>query len=154
MADHVLAPTAFYKDPKAMMAWLQEAFGFEISILLEDKAGNVAHLEMSYRGAPIGIGGEWEGAQLGGAKMRSPQSLDGQNSQFIWLYLDTGIDELCERARKAGAKIAQEPEEQFYGARTFRALDPEGHVWCFSQETRVVSKEAQEKATGLVYKKG
>jgi uncharacterized glyoxalase superfamily protein PhnB len=153
MAAHVLTPTAFYKDPKAMMAWLREAFGFEVDILLEDRDGAIAHLEMSYRGAPIGVGGEWQGPQLGSAAMRSPRSLDGANSQFIWLYVESGIDEACERARKAGAKIVQEPEEQFYGARTFRALDPEGHVWCFSQTTRVVSPEEQEKATGLVYRK-
>ena len=54
-----------------------------------------------------------------------------------------------ERARAAGAHISQEPEDQFYGDRTYRAIDPEGHVWVFTQPVRAVSVAEQEAATGL-----
>ena len=148
--DPILTPTAFYKDPKAALNFLEAAFGFEVVMLIENPDGGIAHLEMAYRGAVIGIGGEWE---FGPAKMRSPQTL-GATTQFIWLSVEKDIEALCERARKAGAQIAQEPEDQFYGARTFRALDPEGHVWAFSQTMRSVPQEEMEKATGLVWKKG
>ena len=36
-------------------------FAVEVSLLLTDAEGNIAHAEMSYRGAPIGVAGEWEG---------------------------------------------------------------------------------------------
>jgi hypothetical protein len=45
--------------------------------------------------------------------------------------------------------ILQEPTDQFYGDRTYRARDPEGHVWSFGQTVRVVSREEAEKASGL-----
>jgi len=36
-------------------------------------------------------------------------------------------------ARTTGAEIIQEPETQFYGDRTYRARDPEGHIWTFGR---------------------
>ena len=45
--------------------------------------------------------------------------------------------------------ILQEPTDQFYGDRTYRARDPEGHVWTFGQTVRHVSREEAEKESGL-----
>ncbi len=143
-----LTPTVFYRDAKAAIDWLAKAFGFEISMLLTDNEGGVAHCEMSHRDAAIGVAGEWTGPQLGGASMKSPASLDGASTQFIWVYV-TDIDAHAARAEAAGARIAQRPEDQFYGSRTYRALDPEGHVWCFSEKVADVSTAEMEKASGL-----
>ena len=145
----VLTPTVFYRDPKAALAWLEKAFGFEIALLVTDPAGEVGHAEMSFRGARIGVGGEWSGPQLGEARILSPASLEGAGTQFIRVELEGGLDDHCAQARAAGARITQAPEEQFYGARTYRALDPEGHVWTFSQLTREVPVAEMEAATGL-----
>ncbi len=45
--------------------------------------------------------------------------------------------------------IIQEPSDQFYGDRTYRAVDPEGHLWTFAQTVKVVSIAEMEQATGL-----
>ncbi len=143
-------PSVFYRDPMAALKWLEEAFGFETSMLVTDAAGAVGHAEMSFAGGSIGVGGEWASPEiLGPAAMKSPASLDGAGSQFIRVALPDGIDAHCERARAAGARITQPPTDQFYGARVYRALDPEGHVWCFDQPIAAPSIEAMEKATGL-----
>jgi uncharacterized glyoxalase superfamily protein PhnB len=63
--------------------------------------------------------------------------------------LSDGLDAHCERARAAGARITQEPAEQFYGSRVYRALDPEGHVWNFDQKIEDMSTADMEKASGL-----
>jgi uncharacterized glyoxalase superfamily protein PhnB len=126
-------PAVFYKDPLAALKWLEAAFGFEISSLITDADGRLAHSEMSFGGATLHVGGEWEGAIVGPARMRSPVSVEGINTQFLRIELASGIDEHCERARAAGARIVAEPENQFYGDRVYRALDPEGHVWNFNQ---------------------
>jgi len=44
--------------------------------------------------------------------------------------------------------ILQEPTDQLYGDRTYRARDPEGHVWTFGQTVRR-SREEAEEASGL-----
>jgi uncharacterized glyoxalase superfamily protein PhnB len=81
--------------------------------------------------------------------MRSPATVEGINTQFVRVHLEDGLDAHHDHAKAQGAKITDGPQEQFYGARTYRALDLEGHVWNFSQEVRVVSGEEMEKATGL-----
>ncbi len=68
------------------------------------------------------------------------------------MALDSGIDAHCARAEAAGARITQRPEDQFYGARVYRALDPEGHVWNFDQAIAAVSNADMEKASGLSIK--
>jgi uncharacterized glyoxalase superfamily protein PhnB len=35
-----------------------------------------------------------------------------------------------------------EPEDQFYGARIYRAVDPEGHRWIFATQVRDVPADA------------
>ncbi|HRX40544.1 MAG TPA: VOC family protein, partial [Parvularculaceae bacterium] len=59
------------------------------------------------------------------------------------------IDAHCARARKAGAEILMEPETQFYGDRTYRARDPEGHIWTFGQTVKQVSPEEWDKESGF-----
>lgn len=148
-----LTSTVVCRDPKASLDWLERAFGFEVTTLLTDAEGQVAHAEMGFHGVRIGVAGEWFGDMLGPAVMKSPASLDGQGTQFCWIDLPEGfdIDAHCERARAAGARITQAPEEQFYGARTYRALDPDGHVWNFRRHTRDVAAQEIEAATGLTY---
>lgn len=142
-------PTVFYQDPKAALDWLGKAFGFEVSVLLTDEQGRIAHAEMSFGDGQVGVAGEWGGELLGGAQMKSPASLGGAGTQFIWIDMPEGIDRHHETAAAAGARITQTPADQFYGARTYRALDPEGHVWCFTQKLADVSDEAMEQASGL-----
>ena len=144
-----VVPCAFYKDPIAAMKWLEAAFGFETTLLLTDADGNLGHAEMAFLGSPIGVGGEWAGPQLGGAAMKAPASLGGAGTQFMRITMPSGIDEHCARARAAGARITDEPADQFYGSRTYRAMDPEGHIWNFAQDVRVVSDEDMAKASGL-----
>ena len=133
----------FYQDPKAALAWLEKAFGFELTMLLEDAEGNVAHSQMSFGNGYVMIGQEWS------ADHRSPKSVGGKNTQTVHIQLDTDIDAHFERAKAAGAVIDAEPTTQFYGDRTYRCRDPEGHIWTVSQTVASVSREEAEAASGL-----
>jgi len=120
-----LTPVVFYRDPITAMHCLEDAFGFETSVLVTDKEGRVGHAEMTAGEAVIGVGGEWGSAELlGPATLKSPASLGGAGTQFIRVHMQGGIDAHFEQARKAGARITQEPQDQFYGSRTYRALEP------------------------------
>jgi uncharacterized glyoxalase superfamily protein PhnB len=149
--DPVITPTVFYADPIAAMRWLEKALGFETVLLVQGSDGGVGYSEMAFNGGVISVAGEWAGDQLGGAKMHSPKNLDGAGTQFLWVKVPD-VDAHCAAARGAGAQIAQEPEDQFYGARTYRVRDPEGHIWCFTQAVRDIPVEEQEKASGLKFK--
>ncbi|MBB3893582.1 putative glyoxalase superfamily protein PhnB [Phenylobacterium haematophilum] len=133
----------FYQDPKAALAWLEKAFGFELVMLLEDADGAVAHSQMEFGDSYVMIGQEWS------ADHRSPKSVGGKNTQTVHIQLDTDIDAHFERAKAAGAVIDAEPTTQFYGDRTYRCRDLEGHIWTVSQTVASVSREEAEAASGL-----
>ncbi|MFO7285706.1 MAG: VOC family protein [Gammaproteobacteria bacterium] len=143
MSENRFTPAVIYRDPKAAIEWLERAFGFERTMLITSPdEERVLHAEMSLGGrGRIMIAGEWS------ERTRSPKAA-GLNTQLVHVELDRDIDAHCDRARKAGGVIVQEPEDQFYGARTYRVLDPEGHVWTFSQSVRTVSRAEAEKAIG------
>jgi uncharacterized glyoxalase superfamily protein PhnB len=143
----VLSSALSYRDPKAALRWLEEAFGFEPTMVILDQDGNVAHSEMQFGGGVIMVGTEWT------EKHKSPSSIGGINTQTVHVQLAEDIDGHCERARKAGAIIQQAPQTQFYGDRTYRAVDPEGHIWTFGQTVEVLTSEEWDKASGLTTKK-
>jgi uncharacterized glyoxalase superfamily protein PhnB len=55
-------------------------------------------------------------------------------------------DKHFKRARKAGAKILEEPQDTFYGHRRYGAEDPEGHQWYFAHELRKPSTRKSKPA--------
>jgi uncharacterized glyoxalase superfamily protein PhnB len=142
----VFIPSIIYKDNRAALKWLQDAFGFEASEVLTAANGDIVHAEMSHGDGVVMIGSEFA------EWAASPASIGGKNTQRVHVRLERGIDEHCARARQAGAKIAMEPADQFYGDRTYMAVDHEGHHWTFSQPIRSASREEMEKATGFKYK--
>jgi len=132
-----------YQDPKAAVAWLERAFGFELFMLIEDGEGALVHSEMRFGDAVVMVGSEWS------ADHKSPRSIGGKNTQTVHIHIDTDVDAHCERAKAAGAEILMEPESQFYGDRTYRCRDPEGHIWTVGQTVKPVSREEAEAASGL-----
>ncbi|MBS0362883.1 MAG: hypothetical protein JSR98_16015 [Proteobacteria bacterium] len=142
-------PAAFYRDPLAALRWLENAFGFETTTLVTEPSGKVGYSEMSFHGGQVSINPEFTGDIVGGVRMTSPLELDGCCTQFIRVYIPEGIDEHYARAKAAGARITQAPEDQFYGERTYRCLDLEGHVWNFAQPVATPTIAEMEAATGL-----
>jgi uncharacterized glyoxalase superfamily protein PhnB len=126
-----------------MYRWLEEAFGFEPYFVITDEQGNLAHSELSYEGCRIMVGNEWS------ENHASPASIGGKNTQTVHVQLKDGIDAHCERARAAGAEIMQEPQDQFYGDRTYRARDPEGHIWTFGQTFKEMDFGAWDEGMGM-----
>ena len=118
-------PALFYKDPLAALDWLERAFGFERSMVITEASGALGHAEMRFGDGTIYVGKEWADFTA------SPASIGGKNTQVVHVRVDGDIDAHCERARRAGAVIVMEPKDQFYGDRSYRARDLEGHHWTF-----------------------
>jgi uncharacterized glyoxalase superfamily protein PhnB len=141
----VFTVAATYRDPKVAVDWLGRSFGFELTMAIDgpDDDPNMCHYEMAFEGrGRIMIGGEWA------EWTRSPASVGSVNTQNTHVDVGGVVDTHCERARAAGAIIASEPEDQFYGDRTYRAVDLEGHVWTFSSHVRDVTRAEAEAAIG------
>jgi uncharacterized glyoxalase superfamily protein PhnB len=143
MSQSIINPTfssrVAYKDRQAAVEWLEKAFGFKPTLLATNRDGDVVHAEMRFGNGLIYIGSEWD-------TIKAPSSVGGANTQTISVQLESGLDEHCERARAAGGKIIQEPQDQFHGDRNYRVVDPQGHIWAFTQKLREVSFEELEAA--------
>jgi uncharacterized glyoxalase superfamily protein PhnB len=140
-----LSSGVFYRDPKAALRWLEEAFGFEPFMVILDKDDTLVHAEMRYGDGVVMVGSEWS------ADHKSPMSLDGKITQCIHIQLpaDADVDAHCERVRKTGGRIIAEPEDQFYGDRSYRVADPEGHIWSVSQTKQEMTPDQWDAASGL-----
>ncbi|AZO26139.1 VOC family protein [Mesorhizobium sp. M1B.F.Ca.ET.045.04.1.1] len=139
----VLGSGVFYRNPRAALAWLQAAFGFEPSMLVSDTDGRLVHAEMRFGDGYIIVDSEWA------EHIASPASVGGRNTQSVYIRLKEDLDAHCEKARAKGAEIIDQPADHFYGERQYRARDPEGHVWTFTQTVRVVPREDAERLSGL-----
>ena len=141
-----LAVGVCYRDPRAALAWLEKAFGFETTMVVENPDGSIGHSEMRVgRNGLVMVGREWDEFH------RSPVSMGGVNTQSIHIHLDgegQDVDAHYHRALKAGAKSLREPADQFYGDRVCGVLDPEGHQWTFSRTIKAMSLEEMAKAGG------
>jgi uncharacterized glyoxalase superfamily protein PhnB len=141
-----LSSAVSYQDPKAAFRWLEAAFGFEPLFVIIDGDGNLAHSEMSYGKSVVMVGGEWS------EDHKSPRSVGGKNTQSVHVQLARGedVDAHCAHARAMGATILQEPQTQFYGDRTYRAADPEGHIWTFGVTVKELTPAQWDEASGLI----
>lgn len=145
MKTPTFTSSVHYQDPRAALAWLGRAFGFEITMAIDGppEAPDMCHYEMSCGGrGRVMIGGQWE------TSIKSPKSVGGANTQVIHVMLEEDVDAHCERARAAGATIIEEPKDEFYGDRVYRAADLEGHRWTFAMHVRDVSRAEAEAAIG------
>ena len=134
-----------YQDPKAALEWLSRAFGFEITMAIDGppEAPQMCHYEMDVGGrGRVMIGAQWNDWA------RSPKVLGGANTQCVHVQLERDLDAHCEKARASGAQILAAPEDQFYGDRTYRVADPEGHRWTISVNVRNVTRAEAEAAIG------
>jgi len=66
-----------------------------------------------------------------GPKYKNPRKL-GQATQSLYINV-RNVDQHFARATKAGARVLEAPQDQFYGHRRYGAEDPEGHQWYFAQ---------------------
>ena len=137
-----ITPLLWYADPKAALAWLELAFGFETRLLVTGEAGEVIHAETAYGDGLLMVTGPPRDKAI------SPLAFAGRHSASVHVQLTSGIDAHCERARAAGAAIGREPADQPYGDRVYACTDLEGHPWSFGQTLAVMGDAQVAAATG------
>lgn len=117
-------PMLAYRDAPAALEVLTTAFGFEETMRMEGENGTIAHAELEMGGQRLMLATAWRDAG-----MAPPIELAGIASQLMVQVDD--VDAHFRRALEAGATVIDQPADQEYGERTYRATDPEGHRWIF-----------------------
>ena len=80
MDEQIFTSAVTYRDPKAALAWLERAFGFEITMAIDGPpdAPEMCHYEMSCAGrGRIMVGAEWA------EWVRSPASVDDARREGV-----------------------------------------------------------------------
>ncbi len=111
--------TRYYRDARAAIEWLGQAFGFEVDAVHEE-GGTVRHAELRWGSGMVMLG----------SRAGDEVSAGRRSGAGVYVIVDD-VDAHCARARAAGAEIVLEPTDQPYGSRDYQALDPEGHLWSF-----------------------
>ena len=127
-------PYITYADAPAALEFLGKAFGFEERFRMPGPDGSLMHAEVGYQGNVVMLATAVD--EMG---LASPKDLPARHGLIV-CYVDD-VDAHHARAKAAGAKIIAEPEDQFYGDRTYRVEDPEGHHWSFHTHVRDVAPE-------------
>src|SRR5439155_11030988 len=124
MTQHI-TPYLLYEDGEAAIEFLANAFGFREV----DRA----------TGAAGGMHVELEGSAGGRIYLGQPPSQYGfenpakvGRTSEIYVLVDE-VDAHYERAKAAGAKIIEEPNDLPFGHRRYGCTDPQGHEWFFAQ---------------------
>lgn len=135
-----ISPAVFYRDAAGMIDWLCSAFGFAVKLKVEDDDGRIKHSELVLADGLIMVGEELSGPHRRFQTNRLSPLNAGCNTQNLMVFVDD-VDAHCAQARAAGATIVAEPELHDYGSdywadRSYGAVDPEGHLWWFTQRVR------------------
>ena len=132
-----ITPYLYYEDVGNAMKFLAKAFGFgKRGRAMSGPDGKINHAAMK-------LGADFFMMGHPGPKYKNPMHL-GQATQSLYVNV-SDVDQHYERAKKAGAKILQQPGDTLYGHRRYGAEDPEGHQWYFAQEIKRPVKQVRPK---------
>lgn len=113
-------PQLPYPDVRGAAAWLCDAFGFSVRIMI----GN--------HRAQLNVGD--------GAMVVTEQSRSGKSNGSVMVRVED-VNSHHEHAKQHGAIIVRAPQDYPYGERQYSAEDFNGYVWTFTQSIADVKPE-------------
>ena len=116
-------PMLVCKSPEAQLNVCAAAFGAVEQVRRPGPDGSPIHIAMRINQAFLVVQSEFPDA----VASRAP-SADGSSPVVIFVYV-ADVDDALERAVAIGARILVPAQNQFWGDRTARIVDPSGHVW-------------------------
>lgn len=115
-------PILVCREPGEAMTFCATAFGAIEEVRRLGPDGSPVHVAMRINGAFLVVQ-----AEFAGVASRAPSG-DGTSPVVVFVYV-ADVDDAVKRAVAAGATVLMAPQDQFWGDRTARLVDPSGHVW-------------------------
>jgi PhnB protein len=128
-------PMLVCQSPEAEMNFCAAAFGAVEQVRRPGPDGSPIHIAMRINDAFLVVQSEFPDV----VASRVPDA-DGSSPVVIFVYV-ADVDQALERALAAGAKILIPAQNQFWGDRTARILDPSGHVWTVASRIEETTEE-------------
>jgi uncharacterized glyoxalase superfamily protein PhnB len=136
-----VVPEIAYDDVPAAIEFLTRAFGLHERIEARLTGNGFVRAFMELGDGLISL------STAGGEGRQSPRA-GGATAQSVKCYVD-GIDRHFAQAKANGTTIISEPTDEFWGGRIYRAKDPEGHCWMFSERDRELAASEWKLPPGV-----
>jgi PhnB protein len=134
---HSVTPYLTVDGAAEAIRFYERALG-ATEVLRMPMGDKIGHAEIKIGDSHVMLSDEWpEYGKLG------PKARGGSTSSLM-IYLED-VDAAFERALAAGGVEEQPVEDQFYGDRSGRFVDPFGHSWILSTHVEDVAPEEMER---------
>lgn len=132
-------PMLVCRSPEAEMNFCAAAFGAVEQVRRPGPDGAPIHIAMRINGAFLVVQSEFPDV----AASRAPND-DGSSPVVLFVYV-ADVDQAVERAVDLGATILLPVQDQFWGDRTARVLDPSGHVWTVASRIEETTEDQRQR---------
>jgi PhnB protein len=134
---HTVSPYLAVDDAARAIEYYATAFGAKEVVRMDAPGGKIGHAELEIGDSRIMLSDPFPQAST-----RPPKELGG-TSASVFMYVED-VDAVVKQAVDAGATVAMEVADQFWGDRFGTITDPFGHVWSIA--THVEDVPAEEMA--------
>jgi PhnB protein len=117
-----VVPYLYVDGANAAIEFYGSVFGMTERMRMPGPDGKLGHAELQLGDSVIMLADEYPEMDV-----RGPKAFGG-TPVTISLYVED-VDDVFDRAVKAGAKVLRQIQNQFYGDRTGQFEDPYGHRW-------------------------
>lgn len=133
-------PCLSYRDARAAIDWLRDAFGFE-ELMVHPGEGDreIGHAELGLGPGIVMLGSASDAMpEITSDATNGAGELDFSRLPFALYVAVEDVDAHHDRARDAGAEIVRPLSDTDYGSREYACRDLEGNVWSFGTYRPVV----------------
>jgi PhnB protein len=141
-----LSPYLSIKGAAKAIDFYCDILGATVRGRMDGPDGNVGHAELDLGDSLIMLSDAFEGGTP------APTQLGGSPVTMM-VYVDD-VDDVFNRAIKAGAKEIAPVQDQFYGDRSGQFEDPFGHRWSVASHVEDVPEDEMERRAAAVMSGG
>jgi len=135
---HTVTPYLTVRGAAKAIDFYKRAFGAQERGVLPMPGGKIGHAELMIGNSIVMLADEFP--EMGN---HSPEGLNG-SPVGLALYVEN-VDEVFNRAVKAGATVKEPVSDKFWGDRVGSVTDPFGHKWTILTHKEEVSMDEMKK---------
>jgi PhnB protein len=127
-------PILVCRNPEAEIEFCERVLQAEVGVRRPGPDGKTIHAALELGEARIIIQ-----AELPQLASTAPE-LDGSSPVVIFVYVED-VDRAVEMTLAAGGSVLLPAQDQFWGDRSARVMDPSGHVWAIASRIEDTSEQ-------------
>lgn len=136
-AAHTLAPYLAIRDAASAIEWYKKVFGAKETYRMPSPDGKIMHAHLRIGDSDLFLADLFPGSDLKDPTLAGPT---------VTLHLEhRNIDKYWANALAHGATVTMPLDDQFWGDRYGKLLDPYGHSWSLAWKSKLSKAELEQK---------